>query len=136
MSINYKDKYLKYKDKYLRNQSGYGNIFESKDLSYKKVDPFNTNFLDVGDSHKIYYEEYGNKDGIPFLFIHGGPGNGVSDKYSSRFDLSKIYLIGFDQRGAGRSIPSASITNNTTKDLIEDIEKLRKHLNIKKWYLF
>jgi proline iminopeptidase len=106
------------------------------DLSYPIVLPFNTGFLNVGDDHQIYYEEYGNKEGIPFLFIHGGPGGGLSHKYSSRFDLSKIYLIGFDQRGAGRSIPSASIKNNTTTDLIEDIEKLRNHLNIKKWYLF
>jgi len=107
-----------------------------KDLSYPIVTPFNTNFLAVGDNHQLYYEEYGNKDGIPFLFIHGGPGSGISKRYSCRFDLSKIYLIGFDQRGAGRSIPSASITNNTTADLIKDIEKLRTHLKVKKWYLF
>jgi len=129
---------IKY-NKYFKQEAGLKKILEiepKEDLSHPIVSPFNTNFLDVGDSHQLYYEEYGNKNGIPFLFIHGDPGDEISNKYCSRFDLTKIYLIGYEQRGAGRSIPSASIKNNTTLDLIKDIEKLRNHLNIKKWFLF
>lgn len=134
----YKEKYFKYKNKYLEKKQG-GTIDDLLNIpnnSYPIIPPFKTSYLNVGDSHQIYYEEYGNKDGIPFLFLHGGPGGGLGNTYCCRFDLKKIYLIGFDQRGAGRSKPSGSITNNTTTNLIEDIEKLRKHLNITKFYLF
>lgn len=133
----YKDKYFKYKNKYIeQKENSFESLLSIPNNSYPLIEPFYTNFLDVGSSHKLYYEQYGNINGIPFLFLHGGPGSGLGNKYCMRFDLKKIHLIGFDQRGAGRSLPSASITNNTTDDLIEDIEKLRKHLNISKWYLF
>jgi len=105
------------------------------DKSYPIVKPYNSGLLDVGDNHKIYFEESGKKDGIPFLYLHGGPGGGLSKKYTSLFDTNKIRVIGFDQRGCGRSLPFLSIKNNTTWDLIKDIEKLRKYLEIDSWFV-
>jgi proline iminopeptidase len=95
--------------------------------------PYDSGMLDVGDNHQLYYEQIGNPNGIPIVVIHGGPGGGISTKYSTFYDCSKIRLIGYDQRGCGKSIPFGSLEHNTTWDLIEDIEKLRKHLKIEKW---
>lgn len=92
--------------------------------------------LKVDDIHTLYVEESGAKDGIPVLFIHGGPGAGCS-KYDRRFfDPDAYRIILFDQRGAGRSTPHAELRNNTTAHLIEDIEAIRKHLGIDQWLLF
>jgi len=90
-------------------------------------------FLDVGDQHKIYVEECGNPDGIPVIFLHGGPGAGCGEIHRQFFDPEKYWIILFDQRGCGRSTPHASIENNTTQDLVLDIEKIRNELNIDKW---
>jgi proline iminopeptidase len=117
----------KYKKKYLS--------LIQVDKSYPIIKPYNNGYLDVGNNHKIYYEESGNKDGIPFLFLHGGPGGGLKKRYTKFFDASKIRIIGFDQRGCGRSLPFGSLENNTTWDLLKDIEKLRKHLKIDKWFV-
>lgn len=123
----YKSKYLKYKNKYLASGG--------TDISYPITKPYDTGLLSVENGHKMYYEQIGNPNGIPFLVIHGGPGGGISEKYSTFYDCSKIRLIGYDQRGCGKSIPFGSLENNTTWDLIKDIEKLREHLKIDKWHV-
>lgn len=103
---------------------------------YPEIEPFNNGFLKVSDIHNIYYEESGNPNGNPIIFIHGGPGGGV-DKSDRQFFNPKLYrIILFDQRGSGKSTPAANLENNTTWDLVEDIEKLRLHLNIDKWVVF
>ena len=96
----------------------------------------NQGYLEVGNGHQIYFEEYGKKNGIPVVFLHGGPGAGFSIHHRKIFKLKKHRIIFFDQRGSGKSIPLASIKNNTTSHLIKDLDKLRKHLNINKWYVF
>lgn len=92
--------------------------------------------LPVDSIHTLYIEERGKSEGVPILFLHGGPGTGISPSSASYFDPSHYRIILFDQRGAGQSTPYACIEQNTTQDLIEDIEKIRKHLNISKWIVF
>lgn len=92
--------------------------------------------LAVGDSHQLYFEESGNKDGIPVLFVHGGPGAGCAASHRQFFDPSQYRIILFDQRGCGRSTPHAGLTANSTQDLVADIEKIRNELKIDKWLLF
>lgn len=88
-------------------------------------------FLDVGDGHSLYIQEWGNKSAKkPVLFLHGGPGSGGSDKHKSRFDPKRQRVIFFDQRGSGRSTPYGSLEQNTTQDLVDDITKILKHLGI------
>jgi len=95
----------------------------------------NSGFLDVGDGHKIYWEDWGNPDAYPIMHFHGGPGGGFNDNHKLIFNPDKHRVIFFDQRGAGKSTPFAEISNNTTQKLVEDTEKLREHLNIEKMYL-
>jgi proline iminopeptidase len=91
-------------------------------------------FLDVGDGHQLYVQDWGKKDAsIPILFLHGGPGASVSDRHKQRFDPVRQRVIFFDQRGAGKSLPKGSIEHNTTKHLIADIETLADHLLMKKF---
>ena len=97
--------------------------------------PWDTGFLSR-DGHQIYYEQCGIEEGVPVLFLHGGPGAGCSPAHRRMFDPRKYRAILFDQRGCGRSHPYASITNNSTHDLVEDIEALRQHLGIDKMVLF
>lgn len=85
--------------------------------------------LAVGDGHKIYYQRWGNPKGKPIFFLHGGPGSGCKDKYKLTFDPAKHHVIFHDQRGSGQSTPFASLENNTSHDLVDDIEKLRKKFN-------
>lgn len=92
--------------------------------------------LDVGEGHHIYVEESGNKQGIPVLFVHGGPGAGCSASQRRFFDPSEYRIILFDQRGCGRSTPHAELKTNTTQHLVADIEKIRDLLGIEKWLLF
>lgn len=87
--------------------------------------------LDVGDGHQIYYEEWGNKKAPPIIHLHGGPGAGFSSSHKRIYNPTKHHVIFHDQRGAGKSTPYASTKNNTTQDLINDIQKLRTYLNIK-----
>ncbi len=102
---------------------------------YPPIEPNQIGFLDVEGGHSIYWEESGNPQGKPILFIHGGPGIGSSP--SSRTFFNPNYrIILFDQRGCGKSIPFSSLENNTTWDLVSDIEALRKHLDIDKWVVF
>ena len=95
--------------------------------------------LEVDAGQQIYWEEWGSSDGVPALYLHGGPGGGLrSSQYRNRFDLGRTRVVGFEQRGCGRSTPhaseaSTSLTTNTTAHLIEDIEKLRDHRGIDAW---
>ena len=103
---------------------------------YPEIEPFNTGFLKVSDLHTIYFEEAGNPKGTPVVFLHGGPGGGMIPNYRRYFDPKKWRIILFDQRGCGKSTPFAEIEENTTWDLVSDIEKLRTNLEIKTWSVF
>jgi proline iminopeptidase len=100
---------------------------------YPKITATKTGMLPVGDGHKIYYEECGNPMGKPAVYVHGGPGSGSNANQRRVFDPQKYRIILFDQRGCGKSIPTASLENNTTWDLVEDMERLRRHLSIDRW---
>ncbi len=102
---------------------------------FPEIRPNETFYLQAG-SHELYVEESGNSGGLPVLFLHGGPGAG-SRPYHRRFFDPEIYrIIVFDQRGAGRSRPHAELANNTTKNLISDIELIREHFSIEQWLVF
>ena len=102
---------------------------------FPPIDPFDTGYIKKG-VHSIYYEQCGNPKGKPAIFLHGGPGGG-SGKLSRRFfDPKKYRIILFDQRGCGKSKPHTCLENNTTWHLVEDIESIRKKLNIKQWLVF
>ncbi len=103
---------------------------------YPPLEPFATGLLPVDSLHTLYYEESGNPNGKPVLFLHGGPGSGCDPKHRQFFDPSTYRIILFDQRGAGRSTPHACLENNTTWHLTSDIEKLREYLKIEKWVVF
>lgn len=103
---------------------------------FKNITPFNKGMIKVSNIHTIYYEESGNRKGIPILFVHGGPGSSSSEQSRRYFDPRFYRIIVFDQRGCGKSIPSAEIRENTTFDLVDDMEKIREHLKIKSWILF
>lgn len=97
---------------------------------WPKIEPFEEDFLQVSKIHKIRYALYGNPTGVPIFFLHGGPGGGSDDEDARWFDPNKYLIVTHDQRGSGRSKPIAEIKNNTSQDLVSDIEKLRKHLKI------
>jgi proline iminopeptidase len=103
---------------------------------YDPIEPFDTGRLKVSPIHEIYYEQCGNPQGKPAVFLHGGPGGGISPDYRRYFDPTVYRVVLFDQRGSGKSTPHASIEENTTWDLVEDIERLREHLNIRHWQVF
>lgn len=100
------------------------------------LEPYRTGFLRVSPRHELYFEEAGNPHGQPVLFVHGGPGSGTEPNQRRFFDPTHYRIVLLDQRGAGRSRPHASIEENTTWDLVADIEKLRKHLHIDRWTVF
>ena len=102
---------------------------------YPDIRPYKTQFIAVTAPHQLYVEESGNPEGIPVLFIHGGPGGGTAVTDRCFFDPEKYRIILFDQRGAGKSKPYADITNNTTQHLIADMEALRTHLSVDRWVL-
>jgi proline iminopeptidase len=95
--------------------------------------PFDSGWLAVSDIHSIYYEQSGNPNGTPVVFIHGGPGDGTRPTNRRFYDPVSYRIILYDQRGAGRSIPAANIRDNTTQHLIDDLERLRVHLGIDRW---
>tara|TARA_Y100000748_G_scaffold299402_1_gene296183 strand:+ start:1815 stop:2759 length:945 start_codon:yes stop_codon:yes gene_type:complete len=103
---------------------------------YPTAELFNSFHLPVSDMHSIYVEESGSKHGKPVIFLHGGPGGGISSSYRQYFDPEKWRIIMFDQRGCGKSTPFAELKENTTWDLVEDIEKIRKYLGIDSWVVF
>src|SRR5690606_26422507 len=103
---------------------------------YPEVEPFDTGKLEVDGRHTLHYEQCGNPDGKPVVLLHGGPGGGCSAKMRRFHDPAKYRIVLFDQRGAGRSTPHADLADNTTWDLVEDIEELRVRLGIGKWQGF
>lgn len=103
---------------------------------YKNIIPYKSGFLNTESDHKIYYEVSGNQEGVPVIFLHGGPGGSSSEKHREFFDPKYYKIIIFDQRGCGKSTPSCSLINNTTDYLIQDINNLTKMLDIDKFILF
>ena len=103
---------------------------------YPPIKAYFEDYLQVSDLHTIYFEIAGNPLGIPVVFLHGGPGGGIESIYRQYFNPEKYKIILFDQRGCGKSIPHAELEENTTWDLVEDIEKLRNHVNIDNWIIF
>lgn len=103
---------------------------------YPEIEPFNTFFLETGSQHTVYVEQSGNPDGIPVVFLHGGPCSGTRPGQRCFFDPNLYHIVLFDQRGCGLSLPFGELENNTTQDLIEDMERIRKQLNIQQWLLF
>ncbi|AWX70168.1 prolyl aminopeptidase [Mycoplasmopsis anatis] len=103
---------------------------------YKNIIPYKSGFLNTESEHKIYYEVSGNQEGVPVIFLHGGPGGSSSEKHREFFDPKYYKIIIFDQRGCGKSTPSCSLINNTTDYLIQDINNLTKMLDIDKFILF
>jgi proline iminopeptidase len=103
---------------------------------YPAIEPYKSGYLRVSDEHEIYYEECGNPQGKPAVFVHGGPGAGCDVRARRFFDPDSYRIVLFDQRGCGRSRPHASLVDNTTWHLVEDMEKLRTHLGIDSWLVF
>lgn len=103
---------------------------------YAPIDPNRTGMLAVSELHTLYWEESGNPNGIPAVFVHGGPGGGTEPTHRRFFDPARYRIILFDQRGCGRSTPHAELRENTTWDLVADMERLRLLLGIESWLVF
>jgi proline iminopeptidase len=103
---------------------------------YPPLTPYATYELPVGDGHRLYLEECGRPDGIPAVFLHGGPGAGCEAAHRRFFDPRRYRIILFDQRGCGRSTPHASLAANTTWDLVADLERIRARLGVERWLVF
>jgi proline iminopeptidase len=102
---------------------------------YPPIEPYKTGRIRTDDGHDLYYEECGNPKGIPALLVHGGPGGGSNPTMRRYHDPALYRIVLFDQRGCGRSLPNASLENNTTWHLVADMEHLRQHLGIERWQL-
>jgi proline iminopeptidase len=100
------------------------------------IEPYATGRLPVDGRHTLYWEECGNRQGLPIVFLHGGPGGGCLPYHRRFFDPARWRIVLFDQRGAGRSTPVAEVTDNSTWHLVADLERLREHLGIERWALF
>jgi proline iminopeptidase len=103
---------------------------------YPPIEPYRTGRLKVSPVHELYFEESGNPKGKPVVFVHGGPGAGTDGKQRRFFDPDAYRIVLFDQRGAGKSTPHASLEDNTTWHLVQDMEQLREHLGIDTWQVF
>ncbi len=103
---------------------------------YPPIEPFDSGFLQVSPLHSVHYEQVGNPAGKKVVFLHGGPGGGIEADYRRYFDPAKWHVILFDQRGCGKSTPASELRENTTWDLVADIEKIREKLGIDKWFVF
>ena len=103
---------------------------------YPEIEPFDIGRIKVSPVHELYYEQCGNPDGKPVVFLHGGPGGGISADYRRYFDPKIYRIVLFEQRGSGRSTPHASLEDNTTWHLVSDIEQIRNHFGIDKWQVF
>ncbi|MBT3811243.1 MAG: prolyl aminopeptidase [Gammaproteobacteria bacterium] len=103
---------------------------------YPEIEPFNIFFLETGSQHQVYVEQSGNPEGIPVVFLHGGPCSGTRSGQRCFFDPAVYHIVLFDQRGCGLSQPFGELENNTTQDLIEDMDAIRKQLNFSQWLLF
>ena len=100
---------------------------------YPEIEPYETGYLNVSHDHRIYYERIGTKGAKPAIFLHGGPGGGLSPNQRRIFDPARYDVMLFDQRGCGRSTPNASLHHNTTWDLVADIERLRAFVGVEQW---
>ena len=109
-------------------------ILESDGL-FAPIEPFDSGHMVLDNLHTMYWEQSGRPDGLPVLFVHGGPGAGTSPDHRRQCDAQAYRIILFDQRGAGRSTPLGETRRNTTALLIEDMERLREHLGIERWLL-
>ncbi|MEU4237368.1 prolyl aminopeptidase [Actinoplanes sp. NPDC026619] len=105
-------------------------------MLYPPISPYATHRLDVGDGHVLHIEEAGRPDGVPVVFLHGGPGGGLTPTARQFFDPQRYRIILFDQRGCGQSTPLGSLSHNTTGDLVADIEKIRTRLSVDRWLVF
>lgn len=103
---------------------------------YPEIEPFDSGFLQVSPLHTLYYEQSGNPDGKPVVFLHGGPGGGTNPNCRRFFDPAIYRIVLFDQRGCGKSTPHAELTDNTTWHIVADIERVREHLSIDRWQVF
>ncbi|MGE4360281.1 MAG: prolyl aminopeptidase, partial [Lysobacteraceae bacterium] len=103
---------------------------------YPAIEPYASGTLQVSERHCLHYEECGNPAGKPVVVLHGGPGGGCSPKMRRFHDPARYRIVLFDQRGSGRSTPHADLVDNTTWDLVADIERLREHLGIARWQVF
>lgn len=103
---------------------------------YPEIEPYDCGWLDLDGLHHMYWEECGNPRGLPVVFLHGGPGAGSAPAHRRFFDPARYRIVIYDQRGAGRSRPLGELRQNTTPLLVEDIEKLRRHLKIDRWVVF
>lgn len=106
----------------------------NRKVLFKILEPFKTGFLKVSEIHSIYWEVSGNPKGKPAVILHGGPGGGSVPTYRGFFDPEVYQIVQLDQRGSGKSIPHACLEENTTWDLVDDVEKVREHLGIEKWH--
>jgi proline iminopeptidase len=111
-------------------------MIPSRPALYPEIEPHDVGRLQVSGLHSIHYEVSGNPEGKPVVFLHGGPGGGTDPKQRRFFDPAAYRIVLFDQRGCGRSTPHAELRENTTWDLVADIEKLRAHLGIERWQVF
>lgn len=111
---------------------------DSKNIKdfFPEIPAFDSFYLQVSPLHRVYVEQAGNPQGQPVVFLHGGPGGGISSDHRRYFDPQYYRIILFDQRGCGQSTPTAELKENTTWDLVSDIEKIREKLNIQKWIVF
>lgn len=103
---------------------------------YPEIEPYSIETVQVSELHTLYVEQSGNPLGKPVVFLHGGPGGGTMPQYRRYFDPQKWRIVLFDQRGCGRSTPFAELRDNTTWDLVADIERIREHLGISRWAVF
>ena len=103
---------------------------------FDPIECYQEGMLQVSEIHRIYYEQSGNPTGKPVVFLHGGPGGGSDPMHRRFFDPNIYRIVVFDQRGSGRSEPFACLEENTTWDLVADIERLRQHLGIERWVVF
>jgi proline iminopeptidase len=112
------------------------NVRQTTSALYPPIEPFAFERLAVGNGHELYLEQSGNPEGIPAVFLHGGPGAGCGPSHRRFFDPKRYRIVLFDQRGCGRSTPHASIEHNSTWDLVADMERIREHLDIDRWLVF
>jgi proline iminopeptidase len=103
---------------------------------FPEIEPYDTGYLRVDELHSVYFEQCGNPRGKPALFVHGGPGGGANPVHRRFWNPADYRVVLFDQRGCGRSTPHAELQNNTTWDLVQDMERIREHLGIERWQLF
>lgn len=113
----------------------HGGVMTRRTL-YPEIEPYETGRLAVDDLHSLYWEQSGNRGGVPVVFLHGGPGAGAVPAHRRFFDPRHYRIVIFDQRGAGRSTPLGELTNNTTEHLVADIERLRLCLGVERWFVF